>query len=133
MQENRSGSEKPSESERGSDGWRVGRNPPSVRCSICLIEEPAPPADAHRRLHPLSQRNGSPFHPAIQPSIKDARENVPSSSHGTSTGIVSALPHRLSPATLHGTHSAMWVEFPQTLVCNCTPTRHPSEDPVKPE
>src|SRR5438093_11577529 len=49
------------------DGWRVGRNPPSVRSSICLIGEPAPPAEDHRRLHPLSQRSRSPFHPASSP------------------------------------------------------------------
>jgi len=49
------------------DGWRVGRNPPSVPSSICLIGEPAPPAEDHRRLHPLSQRSRSPFHPASSP------------------------------------------------------------------
>ena len=48
-------------------GWRVGRNPPSVPSSICLIGEPAPPAEDHRRLHPLSQRSRSPFHPASSP------------------------------------------------------------------
>src|SRR5712692_10843388 len=40
-----------------------GCNPPSVLSSICLIGEPAPPAEDHRRLLPLSHRCRDPFHP----------------------------------------------------------------------
>ena len=75
-----------------------GCNPPSVLSSICLIGEPAPPAEDHRRLLPLSHRRGDSFHPQSQPSstfpgrgriivIRDRQ------------GLVSAPPHRLSPGT----------------------------------
>src|SRR5713226_10681139 len=42
-----------------------GCNPPSVLSSICLIGEPAPPAEDHRRLLPLSHRCRDPFHPQL--------------------------------------------------------------------
>jgi hypothetical protein len=53
-----------------------GCNPPSVLSSICLIGEPAPPAENHRRLLPLSHRCRDPFHPQSQPSIKAPRERA---------------------------------------------------------
>src|SRR6266699_5561305 len=53
-----------------------GCNPPSVLSSICLIGEPAPPAEDHRRLLPLSHRCRDPFHPPSRPSIKAPRERA---------------------------------------------------------
>src|SRR5437016_835355 len=53
-----------------------GCNPPSVLSSICLIGEPAPPAEDHRRLLPLSHRCRDPFHPHSRPSIKAPRERA---------------------------------------------------------
>src|SRR5713226_9394288 len=48
-----------------------GCNPPSVLSSICLIGEPAPPAEDHRRLLPLSHRCGDHVSSSIfQPSSK---------------------------------------------------------------
>src|SRR5438093_3341550 len=108
------------------DGWRVGRNPPSVRSSICLIGEPAPPAEDHRRLHPLSQRSRSPFHPASSP---------PSGTPGRTSHHRHTVPagYRFCAPTLalarHVTcyASAMWVEFPRDhhWSRDCSPTRHP--------
>ena len=41
---------------------------------IRLIGVPAPPAETHRRLHPLSQRSRSPFHPRPAPPSKFSRK-----------------------------------------------------------
>ena len=75
-----------------------GCNPPSVLSSICLIGEPAPPAEDHRRLLPLSHRCRDPFHPQSQPS-----STLPGRGRiiviSTGQGLVSAPPHRLSPGT----------------------------------
>jgi hypothetical protein len=57
-------------------GRRPGCNPPSVLSSICLIGEPAPPAEDHRRLLPLSHRRRDPFHPQSNPSINAPRERA---------------------------------------------------------
>ena len=95
-------------------GRRPGCNPPSVLSSICLIGEPAPPAEDHRRLLPLSHRHRDPFHPQSNPSINAPREEDTSSSYRT--GKVSFLRPRTgshpAPLTIT-TVSAMWVEFPQ--------------------
>src|SRR5437667_8470256 len=42
-------------------GWRVGRNPPSVPSSICLIGEPAPPAELIGVYIPFHSAMGARF------------------------------------------------------------------------
>src|SRR5207249_662538 len=51
------------------DGWRVGRNPPSVRSSICLIGEPAPQAELTGVYIPFHSAMGARFipRPALHP------------------------------------------------------------------
>ncbi len=109
------------------DGWRVGRNPPSVGCSICLIGEPAPPTDDHWRLFPLSQRSRDPFHPcAGPPSDKSPGRSPAIIVTWYRPGIVSAPPHKLSPATLRGTRPPCGWSFLEIFRSrNCTPTRQP--------
>src|SRR5207247_3480096 len=50
-------------------GWRVGRNPPSVRSSICLIGEPAPQAELIGVYIPFHSAMGARFipRPALHP------------------------------------------------------------------
>ena len=50
-------------------GWRVGRNPPSVRSSICLIGEPAPQAELTGVYIPFHSAMGARFipRPALHP------------------------------------------------------------------
>src|SRR2546422_6586191 len=50
-------------------GWRVGRNPPSVPSSICLIGEPAPRAELTGVYIPFHSAAGARFipHPALHP------------------------------------------------------------------
>src|SRR5438132_590015 len=50
-------------------GWRVGRNPPSVPSSICLIGEPAPPAELIGVYIPFHSAMGARFipRPALHP------------------------------------------------------------------
>src|SRR6267378_8137616 len=50
-------------------GWRVGRNPPSVPSSICLIGEPAPRAELTGVYIPFHSAMGARFipHPALHP------------------------------------------------------------------
>ena len=90
-----------------------GCNPPSVLSSICLIGEPAPPAEDHRRLLPLSHRCRDPFHP--RPALHQCSPGEGRSS-SSRPGKVSFLRPRtgshLAPLTAT-TVSAMWVEFPQ--------------------
>src|SRR5438093_12220752 len=82
-------------------GRCTGCNPPSVLSSICLIGEPAPPAEDHRRLLPLSHRCRDPFHP--QPSILNVpRERTHHRHLATGQGLVSAPLLRLSPGTSYG-------------------------------
>ncbi len=112
-------------------GWRVGRNPPSVRSSICLIGEPAPPAEDHRRLHPLSQRSRSPFHPASSPP-SGTPGRTSHHRHTVPAGYRFCAPTQALARHVTCYASAMWVEFPQnnavlsTLFCDCSPTRHPN-------
>jgi len=80
-------------------GRRPGCNPPSVLSSICLIGEPAPPAEDHRRLLPLSHRRRDPFHPQFPALHQRSPGEGVSSSSWTGQGLVSAPPHRLSPGT----------------------------------
>ena len=74
-----------------------GCNPPSVLSSICLIGEPAPPAEDHWRLLPLSHRCRDPFHPQFPAIPRRSPGEGMSSSSWTGQGLVSAPPHRLSP------------------------------------
>ena len=92
-----------------------GRNPPSVLSSICLIGEPAPPAEDHRRLLPLSHRcrdhvsSSNPVSPSTLPG-KRTRHRHPE------TSKVSFLRPRAGShlaSVTNTTVSAMWVEFPQ--------------------
>ncbi len=83
-----------------------GCNPPSVLSSICLIGEPAPPAEDHRRLLPLSHRCRDPFHP---------RPDSPQSSPGE--GRSSS-----SPTDVGGVSSR-----PRPWPCNCSPARRLSQ------
>ena len=76
-----------------------GRNPPSVLSSICLIGEPAPLAEDHRRLLPLSHRCRDPFHPQLPAVHRRSPGEGMSSSSWTGQGLVSAPPLRLSPGT----------------------------------
>src|SRR5207302_10912089 len=50
-------------------GWRVGRNPPSVPSSICLIGEPAPQAELTGVYIPFHSAMGARFipRPALHP------------------------------------------------------------------
>ena len=116
------------------DGWRVGRNPPSVLCSICLIGEPAPRADVHRRLFPLSQHNGSPFHPCTSPPSGTIREDPSHHRHMVPAGYRFCAPTQALARQLTCYASAMWVEFPQNThaFCDCSPTRHPSREERNP-
>jgi len=113
------------------DGWRVGHNPPSVPSSICLIGEPAPPAEDHRRLHPLSQRSRSPFHPASSPP-SGTPGRTSHHRHTVPAGYRFCAPTQALARHVTCYASAMWVEFPQnnavlsTLSCDCSPTRHPN-------
>src|SRR6266699_5406573 len=108
-----------------------GCNPPSVLSSICLIGEPAPPAEDHRRLLPLSHRCRDPFHPQLP--IFHRRSPGEGMSSSSRPGKVSFLRPRtgshLAPLTIT-TVSAMWVEFPQDhhqWPCNCSPARRLSQ------
>src|SRR6266487_3815907 len=112
-------------------GRRPGCNPPSVLSSICLIGEPAPPAEDHRRLLPLSHRCRDPFHPQLP--IFHRRSPGEGMSSSSRPGKVSFLRPRtgshLAPLTIT-TVSAMWVEFPQDhhqWPCNCSPARRLSQ------
>src|SRR5438309_3958040 len=111
-------------------GRRPGCNPPSVLSSICLIGEPAPPAEDHRRLLPLSHRCRDPFHPQSQPS-----STLPGRGRiiviSTGQGLVSAPPHRLSPGTSYGHNGLRYVggvsSRPRPWSCNCSPARRLSQ------
>src|SRR5207249_10089495 len=90
-----------------------GCNPPSVLSSICLIGEPAPPAEDHRRLLPLSHRCRDPFHPQPASSTFPGRGRIiviyrP----GKVSFLRPCSGSHLAPLTAT-TVSAMWVEFPQ--------------------
>src|SRR5437588_7163906 len=74
-----------------------GCNPPSVLSSICLIGEPAPPAEDHRRLLRLSHRRRDPFHPQLPAVHRRSSGEGMSSSSRPGQGLASAPPHRLSP------------------------------------
>src|SRR5881396_1448036 len=119
------------------DGWRVGRNPPSVPSSICLIGEPAPPAEDHRRLHPLSQRSRGPFHPASSPP-SGTPGRTSHHRHTVPAGYRFCAPTQALARHVTCYASAMWVEFPQnnavlsTLFCDCSPTRHPNRKNMGP-
>src|SRR6266571_1841624 len=52
-------------------GWRVGRNPPSVRSSICLIGEPAPQAELIGVYIPFHSAMGARFIP--RPALHQGR------------------------------------------------------------
>ena len=113
------------------DGWRVGHNPPSVPSSICLIGEPAPPAEDHRRLHPLSQRSRSPFHPASSPP-SGTPGRTSHHRHTVPAGYRFCAPTQALARHVTCYASAMWVEFPQNThsyrhdaFCDCSPTRRP--------
>src|SRR2546426_428305 len=95
----------PTRVSRGSadrDGWRVGRNPPSVRSSICLIGEPAPQAELIGVYIPFHSAVGARFipRPALHPGRPGEHPIIVTRYR---PGIVSALPHRLSPDTLRVT------------------------------
>src|SRR2546426_3636863 len=83
-------------------GWRVGRNPPSVRSSICLIGEPAPQAELIGVYIPFHSAVGARFipRPALHPGRPGEHPIIVTRYR---PGIVSALPHRLSPDTLRVT------------------------------
>ncbi len=103
-----------------------GCNPPSVLSSIRLIGEPAPPAEDHRRLLPLSHRCRDPFHPQPGPPSKlPGRGQIIVISTGQ--GLVSAPPHRLSPGTSYGHNGLRHVggvsSRPRPWSCNCSPAR----------
>ena len=107
-----------------------GCNPPSVLSSICLIGEPAPPAEDHRRLLPLSHRCRDPFHPQSQPS-----STLPGRGRiiviSTGQGPVSAPLLRLSPGTSYGHNGLRHVggvsSRPRPWPCNCSPARRLSQ------
>src|SRR6266568_2114031 len=107
-----------------------GCNPPSVLSSICLIGEPAPPAEDHRRLLPLSHRCRDPFHPQSQPS-----STLPGRGRiiviSTGQGPVSASLLRLSPGTSYGHNGLRYVggvsSRPRPWSCNCSPARRLSQ------
>jgi hypothetical protein len=98
---------------------------------ICLIGEPAPQAEVHRRLFPLSQRSGSPFHPTT-PALHQTGSGrfLPSSSHGT--GRVSFLRSRTSsrrpPYVVRFRH--VGGVSSEHMFCNRTPTRHPGPEAI---
>ena len=107
-----------------------GCNPPSVLSSIRLIGEPAPPAEDHRRLLPLSHRCRDPFHPQPGPPSKlPGRGQIIVISTGQ--GLVSAPPHRLSPGTSYGHNGLRHVggvsSRPRPWSCNCSPARRLSQ------
>src|SRR5438477_1923376 len=111
-------------------GRRPGCNPPSVLSSICLIGEPAPPAEDHRRLLPLSHRCRDPFHP--QPSILNVpRERTHHRHLSTGQGLVSAPLLRLSPGTSYGHNGLRHVggvsSRPRPWSCDCSPARRLSQ------
>ena len=90
-----------------------GCNPPSVLSSICLIGEPAPPAEDHRRLLPLSHRCRDPFHPQPASSTFPGRGRIIVMYRpGKVSFLRPCSGSHLAPLTAT-TVSAMWVEFPQ--------------------
>ena len=111
---------------RGS-GWRVGRNPPSVRCSICLIGEPAPRAELTGVYIPFHSAARGPFHPDSSPPSGTPGRDRPIIVTRYQHGYRFCAPAQALASHLTWCASAMWVEFPQAEACNCTPTRHPRE------
>ena len=57
------------------DGWRVGRNPPSVPSSICLIGEPAPQAEFTGVYIPFHSAMGARF--ILSPPSQQERPECP--------------------------------------------------------
>src|SRR5438093_9657562 len=107
-----------------------GCNPPSVLSSICLIGEPAPPAEDHRRLLPLSHRCRDPFHPQPDSPQRSPGEGR-SSSSPTGQGLVSAPLLKLSPGASYGHNGLRYVggvsSRPRPWSCNCPPARRLSQ------
>ena len=118
------------------DGWRVGRNPPSVRSSICLIGEPAPRAELTDVYIPFHSAVGARFipRPALHPGRPGEHPIIVTRYR---PGIVSALPHRLSPDTLRVALPPCGWSFLKThslrhAFCDCSPTRHPGPENFAP-
>ncbi len=75
------------------DGWRVGRNPPSVPSSICLIGEPAPQAELIGVYIPFHSAMGARFIP--RPVLRFRLVGGVSSKH-TAYAMGSVTAHRLA-------------------------------------
>src|SRR6266567_3289762 len=112
-------------------GWRVGRNPLSVRSSICLIGEPAPQAELIGVYIPFHSAMGTRFipRPALHPGRPGEHPIIVTRYRD---GYRFCAPTQALARHVTCYASALWVEFPQnnavlsTLFCDCSPTRHPN-------
>src|SRR5207302_8229104 len=95
-----------------TDGWRVGRNPPSVPSSICLIGEPAPQAELIGVYIPFHSAMGARFipRPALHPGRPGEHPIIVTRYRA---GYRFCAPTQ--PLARHITcyASALWVEFPR--------------------
>src|SRR2546425_9463376 len=113
------------------DGWRVGRNPPSVPSSICLIGEPAPQAELTGVYIPFHSAMGARFipRPALHPGRPGEHPIIVTRYRD---GYRFCAPTQALARHVTCYASALWVEFPQNthslrhrVFCDCSPTRHP--------
>ena len=93
-------------------GWRVGRNPPSVPSSICLIGEPAPQAELTGVYIPFHSAMGARFipHPALHPGRPGEHPIIVTRYRD---GYRFCAPTQALARHVTCCASALWVEFPQ--------------------
>jgi hypothetical protein len=108
-------------------GWRVGRNPPSVPSSICLIGEPAPPAEltgVYIPFHSVAEARFIP-HPALHPG-RPGEHPIIVTRYRDGYRFCASAQALARHVTCYA--SALWVEFPRNARAfrNCSPTRHPN-------
>ena len=94
------------------DGWRVGRNPPSVPSSICLIGEPAPQAEFTGVYIPFHSVMGARFipRPALHPGRPGEHPIIVTRYRD---GYRFCAPTQALARHVTCCASALWVEFPQ--------------------
>src|SRR5207245_6945657 len=107
-------------------GWRVGRNPPSVPSSICLIGEPAPQAELTGVYIPFHSAMGARFipRPALHPGRPGEHPIIVTRYRD---GYRFCAPTQALARHITCYASALWVEFPRDhhWSRDCSPTRHP--------
>ena len=93
-------------------GWRVGRNPPSVPSSICLIGEPAPQAELTGVYIPFHSAMGARFipRPALHPGRPGEHPIIVTRYRD---GYRFCAPTQALARHITCYASTLWVEFPQ--------------------